>query len=75
MAACAARFLPASKRAGEQAELRELIAAVLERDRRLMQKLEECIACCRKGLAAVPQARRALNGYRPARISSLRRGA
>jgi hypothetical protein len=50
--------------------LRELIQAVLERDRLLVQKIEECIFCCRKGLSSVPGARKALNGYLPSRPSS-----
>ena len=55
---------------GEQAALREIINAVLERDRLLMQKLEECLSCCRKGLSSVPRARQALSGYLPSRPSS-----
>jgi hypothetical protein len=47
----------------ERAGLRELINAVLERDRLLMQKLEESLAVCREGLSAVPKARQALRGY------------
>jgi hypothetical protein len=47
----------------ERVGLRELINAVLERDRLLMQKLEESLAVCREGLAAVPKARQALRGY------------
>jgi len=47
----------------ERAGLRELINAVLERDRLLMQKLDECLAVCREGLSAVPKARQALRGY------------
>lgn len=54
----------------ERAQVRELIHAVLERDRLLMQKLEECISCCRDGLLAVPKARRALVGYLPSRPAS-----
>ena len=58
----AAGFLAADAE-GERAALAELINAVLERDRLLMNKLEECLSCCRKELSAVPKARRALNGY------------
>jgi hypothetical protein len=47
----------------DRAGLRELINAVLERDRLLMQKLEEGLALCRKELSAVPKARQALRGY------------
>jgi hypothetical protein len=54
----------------ERRALRELIQAVLERDRLLVQKIEECIFCCRKGLSSVPGARKALNGYLPSRPSS-----
>ena len=49
-----------------RAGLRDLINAVLERDRLLMQKVEEGLAVCREGLSAVSKARQALNGYRPA---------
>ena len=52
---------------GERAALGELIHAVLERDRLLVQKIEECISCCRDGLSAVPKVRRALSGYLPSR--------
>jgi hypothetical protein len=61
--------LPAEKQS-ERAKLAELIKIVIERDRLLMQKLEECLACCREGLSTVPKARRALNGYLPLRSSS-----
>jgi len=47
----------------ERAGLRELMNAVLERDRLLMQRVEEGLAVCRAGLAAVPKARQALRGY------------
>jgi hypothetical protein len=47
----------------ERAGIRELINAVLERDRLLMQKIEEGLAVCREGLAAVPKARQAIRGY------------
>jgi hypothetical protein len=55
---------------GERAALGELINAVLERDRLLVQKLEACISLCRKGLSSVPRARQAINGYLPPRPSS-----
>jgi hypothetical protein len=59
-----------SRGENERRALRELIQAVLERDRLLVQKIEECIFCCRKGLSSVPGARKALNGYLPSRPSS-----
>jgi hypothetical protein len=52
-----------SAQEGERAGIRELIKAVLERDRLLMHKLEEGLAVCREGLSAVPKARQALRGY------------
>jgi len=48
---------------GDRAGLRELINAVLERDRLVMQKVEEGLGLCRKELATVPKARQALRGY------------
>jgi hypothetical protein len=51
--------------------MKELINAVLERDRLLMQKVEECLSCCREGLSTVPKARQALSGYLPPRRPSL----
>jgi hypothetical protein len=48
---------------GDRAGIKELINAVLERDRLLMQKLEEGLAVCRAGLSAVPKARQAFRGY------------
>jgi hypothetical protein len=54
----------------ERAALRELINAVLERDRLLMQKVEGSLASCRRGLSDLPRARRALTGYLPPRPSS-----
>ena len=65
----AADFLGADSE-GERAALRELANAVLERDRLLMQKLEESISFCRKALSDVDQGRQALRGYLPARRSS-----
>jgi hypothetical protein len=60
---------------GERAQLRELIETILERDRLLMQRLEECLARCREGLSALPKRQQALRGYFPARVSSLQRQA
>ncbi|HEY2990950.1 MAG TPA: hypothetical protein VGL11_24775 [Candidatus Binatia bacterium] len=56
---------------GEPRLMKELINAVLERDRLLMQKVEECLSCCREGLSTVPKARQALSGYLPPRRPSL----
>ncbi len=54
----------------ERAALKEMMTAVLERDRLLMQMVEGYLASCRQGLSALPQARRALSGYLPPRPSS-----
>jgi hypothetical protein len=48
----------------ERSGLRDLINAVLERDRLLMHKVEEGLAVCRVGLSSVPKVRQALKGYR-----------
>lgn len=50
----------------ERAALANLIRKVLERDRLLMQRLEEYLAHCRAGLSGVRKAGNALNGYHPA---------
>jgi hypothetical protein len=60
---------------GERARLRELIEAILERDRLLMQRLERYLAGCRKELSAVPKTHQALRGYFPPRPGSLQRQA
>jgi len=58
---------------GERARVRELIEAILERDRLLMLRLELYLARCRRGLAAVPKTQQALKGYFPAQAGALQR--
>lgn len=55
--------------AGDRAAIENLVRTVLERDRLLMQKLEEGLSRCREGFAAVAQGRQALRGYLPPRPS------
>jgi hypothetical protein len=58
---------------GERARLRELIEAILERDRLLMLRLELYLARCRRGLSSVPKAQQALKGYFPPQPGALQR--
>ena len=59
----------------ERARLRELIEAILQRDRLLVQRLEECLSFCRKGLSSVPKTQQALRGYFPRARGRLQRRA
>ena len=53
--------------AAERAAVEKLVRTVLERDRLLMQKLEEGMFRCRTELSGVAQGRQALRGYLPPR--------
>ena len=59
----------------ERARLRELIEAILQRDRLLVQRLEEYLSICRQGLSRVPKTQQALRGYFPRERGSLQRRA
>jgi hypothetical protein len=63
----------AADHGGERARLRELIEAILERDRLLMVRLELYLARCRKGLSTVPKVQQALRGYFPPQPGALQR--
>jgi len=56
--------------AAERAAVEKLVRTVLERDRLLMQKLEEGMFRCRKELSGAAQGRQALRGYLPSRPST-----
>jgi hypothetical protein len=56
--------------AAERAAVEKLVRTVLERDRLLMEKLEEGLARCRTELSGVAEGRRALRGYLPPRPST-----
>jgi hypothetical protein len=58
---------------GERARLRELIEAILERDRLLMLRLELYLARCRRGLSTLPRTQQALRGYFPPQPGALQR--
>jgi hypothetical protein len=70
---CRAKRRLAADHGGERARLRELIEAILERDRLLMVRLELYLARCRKGLSTVPKVQQALRGYFPPQPGALQR--
>jgi hypothetical protein len=65
-----ARIQAAGAAAGDRAAIEKLVRTVLERDRLLIQKLEEGLSRCRTELSAVAQGRQALRGYLPPRPST-----
>lgn len=59
----------------ERARLRELIEAILQRDRLLVQRLEEYLSLCQQSLSRVPKTQQALRGYFPRERGALQRQA
>src|SRR5262249_49968080 len=57
----------------ERARLRELIEAILQRDRLLVQRLEVYLSFYRASLSRLPKTQQALRGYFPHARGSLQR--